>query len=304
MNEPMVGIPAYNEEDTIASVVFKALDHVDEVVVIDDGSTDCTARLAEKAGAHVIEHEINMGKGAAMNTLFEYARQKKVRALVTVDGDGQHPEHEITHLLSKVLDGKADIAIGSRFLEKKHTKKMPFYRRIGNKLLSVLTPTGKAKNHSNGKKGNVTDTQSGFRAYSRKAVRRIKPKESGIGVDSEILMIARKHRMNILEVPSTVSYEGKTSHQGPIGHTLDVISSIIRYIETKHSLLTFGVGGLIVFISGVVVAIRAMNMFQNSGMFPTGTAIIALLLLLVGLGSGMTGLILHAIMNAHRRGYE
>lgn len=300
----MVGIPAYNEENTIASVVMKVKDHVDNVVVVDDGSTDDTSRLAEKAGANVVQHENNKGYGAALRTIFQFARQKDVSSLVIMDADGQHPEHEVTELLSKVLDEEADIAIGSRFLDEEHKKQVPAYRRLGIKTLTWLTPSGKAKNDNNGKTISVTDGQSGFRAYSKKAIQKIKPKESGMGASAEILMMARKHNLDILEVPISVSYDGDTSSEGPVKHALGVIGSIIRYIETKHALLTFGLTGLIVFIIGILLGIRAMTVYTDSGVFPLGTTILAVLLLMGGMGSGITGLILHAIMNARRRGYE
>ncbi len=300
----IVGIPAYNEEKTIASVVMKSLDHVDEVVVVDDGSEDDTSRLAEKAGAHVIDHEKNLGKGEAMKTLFQYSRQKGVRAMVTLDGDGQHPEGEITNLLDRVLKGEADIAIASRFLSRKHKKKVPAYRRFGNKVLSLLTPSGKAKNDEKNPLSKVKDTQCGFRAYSGKAVEKITPRERGIGVDSEILIQGKKKGLDIIEIPATVSYEGDTSHKGPVKHTLSVIGSIIRYIETKHALLTFGVPGLIAFILGILMGFRVLSRFQEYGHFPVGTGILTLLLLIGGMGAGMTGLILHAIINAHRRDYR
>lgn len=304
MDRAMVGIPAYNEEATIASVVMKAKDHVNNVVVVDDGSEDDTARLAERAGAHVIEHERNRGKGEALKTLFKYARNKGASALVTIDGDGQHPDYQITELLDIVLSGKADIVIGSRFLEKGHKKNIPSYRRFGNWMLSFLTPTGKAKNGVNGDVGGVKDTQSGFRAYSRNAVKKINPKEKDLGVDSEILMEAGGKGLSMLEVPADVSYEGKTSHKGPVKHTLSVIASIIRIVETKHSLLFFGVPGLIAFILGIFFGIRAIYWFNLNGAWPIGHVIISGLMLIGGMGAGITGLILHAIMNAHRRGYE
>jgi len=300
----MVGIPAYNEENTIASVVMKAKDHVDNVVVVDDGSHDDTARLAEKAGAHVLEHENNKGYGAALRTIFQYARQIDVKSLVIIDADGQHPEHEVTELLSKVLEEEADIAIGSRFLDQKHKKQVPAYRRLGIKILTWLTPSGKARNDHNGETINVTDGQSGFRAYSEKAIQKIKPKEPGMGASAEILMLARKNNLDILEVPIPVSYEGETSSEGPFRHALGVIGSIIRYIETKHCLLTFGVPGLIAFLLGIILGLRTVTIYNQTGLWPIGHVFLTGLLVVGGIASGMTGLILHAILNAHRRGYE
>ncbi len=109
-------IPAYDEDRFIASVVLKARRFVDEVIVIDDGSMDETAALAEAAGASVIRQSCNQGKAAALNAGLAEARQRGARAVVLLDGDGQHNPADIPALLQPILDGKADMVVGSRFL--------------------------------------------------------------------------------------------------------------------------------------------------------------------------------------------
>lgn len=304
MDRSFVGIPAHNEENTIASVVMKVKEHVDTVLVVDDGSTDSTARLAEKAGAKVVRHDSNKGYGAALRTLFHKAKKEDAHSMLILDADGQHPESEITNLLSKVLEGEADVAIGSRFLHPEHKKQVPAYRRFGIKVLTKLTPTCKAKNENNGKKQSITDGQSGFRAYSKEAIQTINPKESGMGASAEILMEARSADLDVLEVPIDVSYDGDTSHEGPVEHAMGVIGSIVRYVETKHSLLSFGLPGLIAFLAGIVMGYRTIEMFNTYGNMPVGHLVLTSLLLIGGVAAGMTGLILHAIMNAQRRGFE
>ena len=113
--EAIVGIPAYNEENTIASIVMKAKKYVEHVVVVDDGSSDDTAELAEEAGAEVIKHEKNKGYGASLRTLIEFARDINEGPLVIIDGDAQHPVNKIPALLENILNGESDITIGSRF---------------------------------------------------------------------------------------------------------------------------------------------------------------------------------------------
>ncbi len=297
MEEAMVGIPAHNEENTIASVVLKAKEHVDNVLVVDDGSVDSTAMLAEEAGARVISHSSNTGYGAALRTIFQYAEEHDVSGLIILDADGQHPEEDITELLSRVVVGEADIAIGSRFLDDEHRKKVPHHRRFGIRVLTWLTPRGRSKKK-------VTDAQSGFRAYSKEAIRNINPKETGMGASAEILMEAREADLDIVEIPIEINYEGDTSHEGPFRHAIGVIASIIRYIETKHALLTFGVPGLVAFLCGIFFGLRTVEMFNETGAWPIGHVFLSGLLLIGGMGSGMTGLILHAVMNAQRRGFE
>ncbi len=304
MEDALVGIPAHNEENTIASVVLKAKDHIDDVLVVDDGSNDNTARLAERAGAKVISHDTNKGYGSALKTIFQHAKQNDVSALLIMDADGQHPENEITNILSKVIDGEADIAIGSRFLDDKHKKQVPAYRRFGIKVLTWITPCDKANHHENGESYSISDAQSGFRAYSPEAIQTINPKEPGMGASAEVLMEARNAGLNITEVPIPISYDGDTSSEGPFQHAMGVIGSIVRYIETKHALLTFGVPGLITFIAGILMGFKVMQNFNATNTFPIGTALLTVLLLIGGMGSGMTGLLLHAMMNAQKRGFE
>lgn len=108
-------IPAYNEQISIGSVVLAARNYVDRVLVIDDGSTDRTSEIAELAGAEIIHHEKNMGKGEALKTGFHAAEDSDI--LVTIDGDGQHKTSEIPNIIQPIIDGEADIVNGSRYLK-------------------------------------------------------------------------------------------------------------------------------------------------------------------------------------------
>ncbi len=302
--DPVVGIPAHNEEKTIASVVLKARRHVNDVIVVDDGSSDETAQLAQEAGAKVIRHDDNKGYGASLRTLIHYARDNNRGPLVLLDGDGQHPVHEIPSLLQEVLLGEADMAIGSRFLHEEDKDDVPIYRRFGIKFLTRLSANRIVIKDSKGEVKKLTDGQSGFRAFSRKALEEVNPKEMGMGASAEILMEAKDANLNIQEVPISVSYEGDTSSENPIKHGLGVIGSIIRYTETKHSLLSFGVPGLIAFLLGIYMGIRTVLIYNDLGYWPVGHVFATVLLFFGGMAAGMTGLILHAIINAHRRGYD
>jgi len=300
----IVGIPAYNEENTIASIVFKAKRFVDHVVVVDDGSFDDTAELAELAGAEVIKHEENRGYGASLRTLILYARDNYGGPLVIIDADAQHPVNKIPSLLEKILSGEADITIGSRFLDADDKKNVPTYRRFGIKLLTWLSTSRVTFITPKGKIEKITNGQSGFRAFSKNALDKIVPKEKGMGASIEILMDAKNANLIIEEVPITVIYEGKTPSERPLKHGLGVIGSVIRYTETKHSLLSFGVPGLIAFLVGIYMGIRTVLIYNELGYWPVGQVFITVLLFFGGMAACMTGLILHAIINAHKRGFS
>jgi len=156
----LVCIPAYNEEPYIQDVIKKSLLHVDKVVVCDDGSTDNTAKLAKDAGAIVISQK-NQGYGAALSTLFDYARRENAQIMITLDGDGQHNPHQIPLLINAIIDHNVDVVIGSRFLD--DSTKSSGYRKTGIKIITS------ASNYGTNFK--VTDSQSGFRAYSKNAER-------------------------------------------------------------------------------------------------------------------------------------
>src|SRR5689334_3666002 len=133
----LVIIPAYNEERFIGSVVLKVRQHAESVIVVDDGSTDGTAEIAEAAGAIVVKHSENRGKGAALNTGFQQARQLKPEVLVLLDGDGQHLPEEVPLLIAPVVRGEADIVIGSRYLQKR--SQVPTHRVWGHQAFNWLT---------------------------------------------------------------------------------------------------------------------------------------------------------------------
>jgi len=196
----VVCIPAYNEEIKIKEVVKKALPYVDKVIVCDDGSTDKTAVLAKKAGATVISHETNLGYGAAISTLFDYCRKNNAEIMVTLDGDGQHNPDQVPDLVNVILKHNVDVVIGSRSL--RDDKDLPSYRRTGIKIItSTINSATNLK---------VTDSQSGFRAYSRTAIDLIHPSESGMSVSTEILLKISNNGLSMAEVPITVSYTGNT----------------------------------------------------------------------------------------------
>jgi len=166
----LVGIPAYNEESTIGDVVKKSLQYSDKVIVVDDGSSDNTARMAKQSGATVISHQKNQGYGAAVITLFDRARQENADILTIIDGDGQHDPAQISLLVNTLQENNVDVVIGSRFLDSKSDT--PGYRKRGIKIITSAANFGADFK--------VSDAQSGFRSYSKRAIESIHPTETGM----------------------------------------------------------------------------------------------------------------------------
>jgi glycosyltransferase involved in cell wall biosynthesis len=219
----LAGIPAYNEEKTIAEVVLKAGCHVGKVLVCDDGSKDMTQIVARKNGAHVVEHKKNMGYGATMQTIFRKARELGADVLVVFDGDGQHDPDEIPMLVKPVLEGRADIVIGSRFINGARMN-VPLYRRMGILLITLLTKIFSGYP--------ISDAQSGFRAFNRKALEELKISEDGWGSSVEIFFRAHDVGLRIVEVPVDCDYEDypKASKRDPLRQGISIVASIFSHV--------------------------------------------------------------------------
>jgi len=285
----VAAIPAFNEEATIARVVIGSGRRVDKVLVCDDGSTDMTGEIAEKLGAEVVRHEKNLGKGAAIRSLFDFAKRLGADVVVTIDADGQHDPDEISKLVEPILSGKADIVIGSRSLLE---TEMPRYRRIGRAALDRATvAAGPVK---------VADTQSGFRAYSKDAVNSLQVTEYGIGVDSEILMKAEG--LSLAEVPVGCKYKGvKGSTYNPVAHAIYVLGTIVMLVGERHPMTFLGLPGLALLLAGLYGWIWVINRYAEVQILPTGTALISTILLLIGIFAVFAGLILFTISGLVKR---
>ncbi len=288
-------IHAYNEEKTIGSVVLIARRYADQVIVVDDGSEDRTAWVAEQAGATVIQHQRNRGYGAALRSCFNHARTGGCGILVILDGDGQHQPEMIPQVIAPVSEGKADISIGSRFVGTSGPGTVPRYRKFGIRVITKLTNLGTHKNQ------NLRDAQSGFRAYSRAAVEAIDPREPSMGASTEILWEAEKHGLKVVEVPVEIENAIRRPAQGPLGHGLSVIGSMVRYVETEHALLFFSLPGVIAFATGLLLGFYVVDSFYRSSELAIGLALVTVLLLFAGMLLSFTGLILHAVITANRR---
>ena len=249
-----VGIPAYNEEHSIAGIIIEAQKYADAVIVCDDGSTDLTAQIAQRLGADVVSHERNSGYGTAIKSLFCRALEFGADVLVTLDGDGQHSACEIPQVIKPIVEGNADVVIGSRFIDKKGTDEMPFYRQIGAKVVTKMV-NGSAKN-------GVSDSQSGFRAYNRQALERLCVSEAGMGASVQILLEASKHNLRISEVPSTCKYKNgdvSTSTENPVTHGVGLVMSIVKLVVEERPLMFLGLPGITSLIMGIFFGVWMMN---------------------------------------------
>ena len=278
-------VPAFNEEKTIARVVIAASKHVDTVVVIDDGSSDYTSLIAEKVGAYVIRHDQNRGKGVSLRDGFGWAKREKYDILVTLDADGQHDAEDIPKLLQPIVDGNADIVIGSRV---RRPPSMPMTRRIGQKLVDSLAGVKSA--------GSVVDSQSGFRAYSRKAIEAIEFTEPGMGAELEILLKGASESLAIVEVPVVMRYGiGGTSKQNPIVQFSDVVSTLFREIVGRRPLRFLGIPGLLFVAYGVYGWLEILATYNLTLEFATGHALVYTIILLTGIFLTTSAIVLFVI---------
>ena len=282
----LVCIPAFNEEQPITDVIKKSLSYVDKVIVCDDGSSDLTAEKAKIAGAVVIKHEKNMGKGHAMKSLFDYAKNVDADVIITMDGDGQFLPEQIPGLLKPILENSYDIVIGNRFSD---DEEMPSYRKIGNKMLDKITKLAADLPFS--------DTQSGYRSYSKKAIQSINFSTSGFGVDSEILINAVDKGLKITESKVTVLYDTglKTSTKDPVSHTMSVIASLLESIAIHHPLKYLGIPGMILLLIGLGFTAYSISNFNETGNFSLPSILTAMSSLIIGLILLLMSVVLYSI---------
>ncbi len=272
----LAAIPCYNEERFIGSVILKVKEYVDQVIVVDDGSNDATSEIAEAAGALVERHKVNRGKGVAVNTAFNLAREMGVDALVLIDGDGQHDPAEIPLLLHPVLDGEADVVIGSRFL--RPDNRIPKYRAIGQRVLTLTTNLGSDVW--------LTDSQSGLRAFSRRAIELLFFNHSGLSVESEMQFLIKENNLRVTEVPITAKYPDRAK-RNPVAHGFGVLGKVLGLIGRRRPLLFFGLPGAITLAFGVGIGFIAV---QSPSI---GYSLISVLLSVIGTLILFTGVMLH-----------
>jgi glycosyltransferase involved in cell wall biosynthesis len=279
-----VVIPAYNEERFIGSVVLKTLSYPVTVIVVDDGSTDTTSKLALLAGAVVVRLETNQGKGAAITAGMKKAWEYQPDVLVLIDADGQHLPDDLPRLLEPVLEGRADIVVGSRYIKKE--SKVPLHRVWGHRLLNVLTGAASGVR--------VSDSQSGYRAFSRRALEQINFSSTGFSVESEMQFMAHEKGLIIEEVPVTIQYLDKPK-RSVLRQGMSVLGGVIKLTGQYRPLLYFGLTGGLVMLAGLGIGLRFVRIFTRSGQLALGSGLACVLLMILGLILLTTGIMLHSM---------
>ena len=209
-----VVIPAYNEASVIARVIADVQRHDHPVVLVDDASTDATAAVAERAGAMVVRHPVNLGQGAALQTGMEMALREGADVIVTFDADGQHRATDIGRLVDALAQHGVDFALGSRFLG--HTINLPPARRL---LLKAATSFTRITSGLS-----LTDTHNGLRAMTRRGASAIRLRQNRMAHASEILSQIAASGLRYVEVPVTIEYSAYSLAKGQkLGDALTIL---------------------------------------------------------------------------------
>ena len=287
----VVGIPAYNEEKNIGKTIVELEKIADEIIVCDDGSNDLTGEISKKMGVIVVKHSKNLGYGAGIRSIFLKAREIEADVLITFDADGQHRIDDIKQVIDPILNNESDIVIGSRFLSEGE-KNIPKYRKAGIKTITSVT--------NSAIESKVTDSQSGFRSYSKKVLTEIIPSEYGMGVSTEILIKADKKDFRIKEVPIVVLYEGKTSTHHPVSHGISVLLNTMKFISIERPLRFYGIPGMILFGIGLFFIIWTLQAFSETRQIVTNIALIGVGAILGGIMMLMTSIMLFSLVNVVR----
>ena len=285
-----IGIPAYNEEKNIASIITKLKKITDSIIVCDDGSSDMTTEISKNLGAIVISHEKNMGYGVAINSIFQKSKEMNVDLLVTFDADGQHRVEDIEKVVEPIKNNDADLVIGSRFLDKKSD--VPNYRKIGIKVITQVTNVSIKKK--------LTDSQSGFRAYNKQVLSQISPSDVGMGISTEILIKSSSKGLRITEVPITILYSGDTSTHNPVSHGASVLISTIKFTSIEHPLKFYGIPSIIFLIIGSGFTYSAIEFYSEVGRLNTNLTLIAAGTVLIGVVLLISAILLFSLVSVVR----
>jgi len=282
-----IGIPAFNEEKNIGKVIVTLKKITNDIIVCDDGSNDLTKEIAEGLGAKVISHTKNMGYGEAIKSIFNEAKKKEADILVTFDADGQHRPEDIKSVTKPIIDQKAEIVIGSRFL--KNETNMPKYRKIGVKVLTKVTNMSI--------KENLTDSQSGLRAYQKKVLQNISLTDSGMGISTEILIKSHQEEFRIVEVPIQILYGKDTSTHNPVSHGTSVLLSTIKYTSIQHPLKFYGIPAIIFLLVGMSFMIWTFQIYAEETRVVTNIVLVGIGTLLLGAVLMISAILLYSLVS-------
>ena len=288
-----VGIPAFNEEKNIAAIIIKLKKIADTVIVCNDGSTDSTSEIAQNLGVVVINHPKNLGYGAGIKSIFNKSKEIGSEVLVTFDGDGQHRLEDIKKVVEPIEKNKADIVIGSRFLDDAE-KKIPKYRKLGIKIITNVT--------NSTLKEKITDSQSGFRAYSKNVISKLNISDFGMGVSTEILIKSSSMGFNIMEVPIIIRYGDEIPTHNPVYHGTSVLFSTIKYTSIERPLAFYGIPSVIFLIIGSIFSYSAIQYYVEIGRLNPNLALIGASAFLIGIVFFITAILLFSLVSVVREG--
>ena len=283
----VIGIPAFNEEKNIAAIICKLKKITNTIIVCDDGSSDLTGKISEEMNTILVSHLTNQGYGSAINSIFQKAKEIQSDVLITFDADGQHRIEDIETILSPIKNNQADIVIGSRFLESSDSE-VPKYRKVGIKTITKIT--------NSTLKEDLTDSQSGLRAYSKNALEKIDLREKGMGISTEILIKGSKAGLKIVEVPIKILYHKDSSTYDPVSHGISVVYTTLRLITIQRPLTFYGIPGLTFLIIGLVFVGWTLQMYAESGNIVTNVTLIGIGLSIIGVLLLITATILYSIL--------
>jgi glycosyltransferase involved in cell wall biosynthesis len=295
----VITIPAYNEENTISHVIEEISSSINgngstEIIVVDDGSSDATASKAIKAGAHeVVSHKANRGLGISFRDGREAALKRDADIIVNIDADGQYNPAQIPALIKPISEGKTDVVLGWRDIS--NLEFMPKGKKIGNKIATWLTSRLLGLP--------IKDAQTGFRAFSKEAAQRLNLGGKYTYVQ-ETLIQAHHKGLLIAQVPIEFRRrDGKSRLIPSLGtYALRAGSIIFGTYRDYYPIKFFStVGGILVMLS-LAFGIRILVHFSQTGMVSPyiPSAILASLLMIVGLGTGALGIFIHMINNQRR----
>ena len=291
MSKIAIGLPAFNEEKNIASIITQLKKKYTLIIVCDDGSSDLTSEIAKEMGVIVVRHNTNLGYGAAIRSLFLKANELNCDILVTFDSDGQHKISDIENVIKPIQNKEANIVIGSRFLGNVEGN-LPTYRKLGIKAITNLV------NSNTGNK--ITDSQSGFRGYDKITLEKIIPSDSGMGVSTEILIKANKQNFKIIETPITILYKEKISSQQTLSHGTSVILSTMKFISIEHPLKFYGIPGILFLAVGLFFIMWTIQEFSMGGSIITNLSIIGIGSTILGSILTMTSILLYSVVSVVR----
>jgi glycosyltransferase involved in cell wall biosynthesis len=209
-------VPAFNEAPVIGEVIADVRSVFDNVVCVDDGSSDGTGEIALRAGAHLVRHPVNLGQGAAIQTGVEYARARPgAQVFVTFDADGQHRVKDVVTMVDRLTEGDVDIVIGTRF-GRPGANRPPLLKRIVLRTAAWLSPRGRRLG--------LTDTNNGLRVFNKKVADKLDITMSGMSHATEFIMLIDENGWRVAEEPVEVLYTDYSKSKGqPLLNGVNII---------------------------------------------------------------------------------